>query len=263
VSGVVYQITQSTAKLCSSLPLPNPNLLERLARWTDHWQTLAGAVIGGLLGVVAALVVAAMAARRERRIAAGMLLPEVQQLAAAQQGLMAFLDKWAVTDPIERQKLLSRKLVEEKPVITALYTPMIAQVSDIDARLYSHLFQCQMTLRSFEAALASFAENDQIFRAQQKTATQSAHSGVPLTQAFHEEAGHTEAMLQYHASRAVWAWNYCTAHAEMANYFLDRLIFSHWPRPLAKLRMFLRPSDLDRRSMKFLTTGKLPSEETT
>lgn len=263
MSGVLYQITQGTARLCSSLPLPPPGLVERLVRWTDHWQTLVGAAIGGLLGVVAALVVAAMAARRERRIAAAMVLPEVQQLVAAHEGLTAYLNKWAVTDPVERQKLLCRKLVEEKPVITALYTPMIAQVSDIDAKLYSHLFQCQMTLRSFKAALARFAENDQIFLAQQKTRAQSARSGVPLTQAFHEEAGHTEAMLQYHASRAVWAWTYCTAHAELANYFLDRLIFNRWPRPLARLRMLLRPNDLDRRSAPFLKTGKLPGEGTT
>lgn len=262
MSSALYQITQTAAHVSTALPLPALGLVERLVRWGDHWQTLVGAVIGGLLGVVAALVVAAMAARRERRIAAAMVLPEVQRLTAAQQGWTGYMDKWAVTEPAERQKLLCRHLVEDRPSVSALYTPMIAQVSDIDRRLYSHLFQCQMTHRSFEAALAPFAENDGIFHAQQKVRAQSIRSGVPLTQAFLEESAHIEAILQFHAMRAIRAWTYCTEHAELANYFLDRLIFNRWPRPLARLRMRWWPNDVDRRSAKLLKTGKLPGEMT-
>lgn len=140
---------------------------------------------------------------------------------------------------------------------------MIGQVSDIDVRLYSHLFQCQMTHRAFERALGSFEEVDKVFRVGQKVRAESLRSGEPLTQAFREEHAHLEAMIQFHATRAVRAWNYCTEHAELATYFLDRLVFNRWPRPLARLRMRWRPNDIDRRFANLLRTGEMPKGEGT
>jgi hypothetical protein len=40
-------------------------------------------------------------------------------------------------------------------------------------------------------------------------------------------------------------------------YFLDRLVFSRWPRWCHRVRMALRPNEFDRRSAALLKTGTL------
>jgi hypothetical protein len=223
----------------------------------DHWQTLVGAALGGVSAVVAALIVAVMVARRERRIAASMVLPEVQRLAAAQLGLSAYLDHWAVTEQPERNTAMCRHLVEQRPQVTALYTPMLGQLSDIDARLYSHLFQCQMTHQAFERELATFEEHDKVFLEREKRRSQESRAGPRPRQVADPDHLHLLAMLGLHGARAVRGWTYCVEHAELANYFLDRFVFNRWPNTWHRLRMRLCPNALDRRSAKLLATGQL------
>ncbi|WP_254700188.1 hypothetical protein [Trinickia violacea] len=152
---------------------------------------------------------------------------------------------------------MCRQLVEQRPEVTALYTPMIGQLADIDPRLYSHLFQCQMTHRAFEQALASFEQHDRVFREREKRRAQALRTGEKPGQAFDEEHPHLFAMLDYYAGRALHGWAYCAAHAEFGAYFLDRLIFSRWPNVWHWCRMRLFPNDLDRRSATLLKTGQL------
>ena len=45
-----------------------------IIEWLDHWQTMLGAIFGGLIALIAALIVALAQTRRERRTAAMLVL---------------------------------------------------------------------------------------------------------------------------------------------------------------------------------------------
>lgn len=75
MTASLYQLTATAAQMCQAGPAAAPHgFLDLL----DHWQTLIGATAGGLLGVAGAWIVAGSARRRERRVAAGMVLPDLQ-----------------------------------------------------------------------------------------------------------------------------------------------------------------------------------------
>lgn len=52
-------------------------------------------------------------------------------------------------------------------------------------------------------------------------------------------------------------WQICVEHATLATYFLDRLVFSRWPRWCQRLGMKYFPNDLDQHSAVLLNTGAL------
>ncbi|ASD84645.1 hypothetical protein QHI69_38350 (plasmid) [Burkholderia gladioli pv. gladioli] len=90
MSNLVYQVTQTSARVCASLDAAwsvTLSTASALVSWLDHWQTLVGSFVGGLMGVVGALIVAAMAVRRQRWVMASALLPDTQQLRAAHDAL--------------------------------------------------------------------------------------------------------------------------------------------------------------------------------
>lgn len=244
--ATLYQLTATAAQMCLPVPVAAAapdGWLELL----DHWQTLIGATAGGLLGVAGAWIVAGSARSRERRVAAGMILPDLQQLTAAGMSLAqaaeASSNVAGVDPPLRangRVMFVIRKLAERRPSLFALHTPAIGQLSDIDARLYSHLFQCQMIHRVFEDSME---------------ARRAAYEGMPTT-ALEGRARFVSTPTS--DTRRYADWQLCVEHATLATYFLDRLVFSRWPRWCQRLRMSLRPNELDRRSAALLETGTLP-----
>jgi hypothetical protein len=200
--------------MCLPVPVPAAapqGWFEPLIRHIDHWQTLGGNIVGGAMGIVGALIVAVQIRRREQRIAAGMVLPDLQQLDAAGQSLLRRLGP-PTNDPnvpvqarahFEASRVVDtlRLLAERRPKLFALHTPAIGQLSDLDARLYSHLFQCQMVHRQFEDAMASL-------------------KSVPT-----KPNG-----LDVSHQRLCTDWALCMEHAALARHFLERLVFSPWPR---------------------------------
>jgi hypothetical protein len=247
MTATLYQLTATAAQMCLPVPVPAAapdGFLDLL----DHWQTLIGATTGGLLGVAGAWIVAGSARSRERRVAAGMILPDLQQLAAAGESLEKALDGIPKIEGFDREQqadaratVAIRKLAERRPSLFALHTPAIGQLSDIDARLYSHLFQCQMIHRAFEEAMA-------VRRALEEAMRQPGFTGM---RGF---VGTPTPPLRHYED-----WQLCVEHATLANYFLDRLVFSRWPRWCHRVRMAVCPNDLDRRSAALLKTGTLPA----
>ncbi|WP_186117775.1 hypothetical protein [Burkholderia gladioli] len=246
MTATLYQLTATAAQMCLPVPVPAAapdGWLDLL----DHWQTLIGATAGGLLGVAGAWIVARSARSRERRVAAGMVLPDLQQLTAAGEGVEQAVDRTptiAAYGPerqaAHRATLVVAKLEWRRPSLFALHTPAIGQLSDIDARLYSHLFQCQMVHRAFEEKLV---------------VRRTAYEPRPGT----ELAGMARFTDTGTPDEHIYAdWLRCVEHATLASYFLDRLVFSRWPRWMARRRMQFLPNDLDQRSAALIHTGTLP-----
>jgi hypothetical protein len=198
--------------------------------WLDHWQTLLGAAVGGVMGVAGAMIVARAQHRREQRIAAGMVLPDLHQLVTATteierrlplpqvggSGLAA--DREQRRLKAQRNARVVKSLMERRPAPFALHSPAIGQLTDIDARLYGHLFQCEVAHRRFEDGVALAAAPD---------AAQS------VAQLYED-------------------WQRSALHARLAIYYLDRFVFSPWPRWLHRCRMKMWPNDVDRLSRKAL-----------
>jgi len=240
MSAIFYQLTVSAAQLCAPVTAVADG---DWTGWLDHWQTLLGAAVGGLMGVVGALTVAGAQHRREQRIAAGMVLPDLQQLVAAAERLERVQpppqradvgsDPFVVANELFREKEQRRativdRLTVDRPALFALHTPVIGQLTDVDARLYSHLFQCEMIHRRFEDGLG---------------ARQVDRNTGPSARQLHDQ------------------WRLCAEHAALANHFLDLLVFAQWPMRWAhRLRMKWWPNDIENRSADLIRTGHLPEE---
>ncbi|WP_230954495.1 hypothetical protein [Burkholderia cepacia] len=247
--GTLYQLTATAAQMC----LPVPVAAAAPDAWldvVDHWQTLIGATTGGLLGVAGAWIVAVSARSRERRIAAGMVLPDLMQMVAAGQSLERELDGIPKIEGFDREQQADARasvgiktLDARRPRLFALHTPAIGQLSDIDARLYAHLFQCRMIHQAFEDGM-------EVRRARQHAL--KTRSFDPRERSAIPPEGPPDRQLYTD-------WRLCVEHATLANYFLDRLVFSRWPRWCHRVRMALRPNELDRRSAVLLASGTLPA----
>ncbi|NPT44342.1 hypothetical protein GNZ12_24130 [Paraburkholderia sp. 1N] len=222
-----------------SPPVPLPDRFDMIV-FLDHWQTLIGATAGGLMGVVGALIVASRATRRERRIAASALLPELMSFRGAHESLeeRARASQFSRT---EVEKATCRSLVRVQPPAVILHSPALGQLSDIDARLYAHLNHCELIHRYFERGLAEFERMDNDAKAPMPAAN----------------IAESEERLQKKAADVVTNWHLVAEHASLANYYLDRFIFRRWPAWAFKLRMRFLPNDLDQRSKHLLKTGEL------
>jgi hypothetical protein len=246
MSAMLYDLGAAAAQMCA----PVPTAAGGWTDWLDHWQTLLGAAVGGVMGVAGALIVAGAQRRREQRVAAGMVLPDLQQLDAAGQRLEHRLSK-----PHEgmsqqaRETLHAMRVVEtlrflaaDRPKLFALHTPAIGQLSDVDARLYGHLFMCQMVHRRFEDTLAS---------------RRTLPDGP-------QNVGQRDYDLFAN-------WKLCVEHAALARFWLENLVFSPWPRWVinARLKRHLAglpdypdepvqsPDEIVKRSVHLLRTGAI------
>lgn len=222
--------------MCSQLPLPNGF---DVGAFLDRRQSLLGAFVGGIMGVTGALIVASRNNRRQRRIAAAALLPELTRFTA----ISGYLKKTARLSPSPKEDQLieqCRELVRLKVAMEVLHGPLVSQLFDVDARLYNHLHRCQTTHSELESSLARFAEAD---AARKKHMLDEPATNWPPEQNF------IATLYVYDA------WTDFIEHATLAEYFLKRFIFGGCPVWVSMLRMRIFPNDLDRRSAHFLKTG--------
>lgn len=240
--GHTFQITQAAALMCEHLSIPDG--VDDFIATLHDWQDLTGAIIGALMGVVGALIVAARATRRERRIAASSVMPEVMMLQAANEGINRVVSVSYLTK-LKSKRLVCDLLNKQRPVIRTLHSPVITQLYDVHPKLYSHLFQCHMIHEQLDPALDTY---------------QSERNSAKAPLGSIENVVSSEDGLNVRAAAAAKVWEYCVEHATLANYFIDRFIFGRWPAWAYGLRMRLFPNDLDRRSTHLLKTGHLLSE---
>ncbi|ALF88334.1 MULTISPECIES: hypothetical protein [Ralstonia solanacearum species complex] len=209
----------------------------------DHWQTLVGAFIGGLMGVVGALIVAVLTVRRQRWVMASALLPDMQQLRAADDALERALH--SIDPPLGewvRSQWCAERLAQTHPTLSALHDGVaVTQVSDLDARLSAHLMLCRMRHKDLDALLQQFVAALHGSRAPMPAAN------VPAAMT----------VVRRSAKRVQQAWDLCVEHGTLAEYLLDRLIFNRWPNIWHRLRMRWWPNDLDHRSMHLLNSGSI------
>jgi hypothetical protein len=168
-----------------------------------------------------------------------MVLPDLQQLVASAEAVERWNPRRRVGGPplsaahgnllLERER--SRRAVgylkERRPTLFALHTPVIGQLSDIDPRLYGHLFQCQTAHRRFEDGMIALSD---------------VRDRTPDAGQLYED------------------WQRCAVHARLASYFLDRFVLAGWPRWWHRFRMMVRPNSLEVESRRLLRTAAVFSK---
>lgn len=116
------------------------------------WQTLIGAVLGGLFALSTALVVA-LTMRRREEVASGMVV--VSDLAAVRIAYEA-LNSLAEKDNIGEEEFplwFSDKLVSSHPKLSKLFEASVARLMPVDVYLAAHLSLFQRIYSQIEIML--------------------------------------------------------------------------------------------------------------
>ncbi|QIE22590.1 hypothetical protein [Caballeronia sp. SBC2] len=234
----IYQLTQAAALTCSHLPVAEP--FDPVA-FLEKWQTLIGSIIGALMGVVGALIVATRGTRRDRRLAASSLLPEVMKFRAKNEEMDKLLAV-AYLNKRDTKRYIARQLIKKMPEAHVIHSLVVTQLYDLDRRLYAHLTHCQMIHPQIGPQLERFRQADNA----NKAPAPSIEDAVALGMA-----------VDLYAQTSTEAWSYAAEHALLAEYYLDRLIFGKWAVWMSKLRMRLLRNDFDRRSAHLIKTGQM------
>src|SRR5487761_1429010 len=119
--------------------------LHRVVQALDRWQELSGAIIGGGLGVIGALIVAREALNRERRNASRMLQHDLLGITDA---VSCLTYRRGVTLETVGAKKIAEDLGFYCPKLSPLFEAQMAAISGLDVRL-------AVLLSGFHAAYAA------------------------------------------------------------------------------------------------------------
>ncbi len=199
-------------------------MIERFVAWMHSWQDLFGALVGGLLGVIGALIVATNIVRRERRSSARLVLIDLWRVASVYERAAKMHQAEAPKTPFE--EWLPKYLGQHKHRLSRLFEA--ATVSLLDRGVHA-----AATLRAFAA---SYDEMKSYLRPFTKVA-EHPNSSVPDKSA--RELLLTAFQVSYRNARIA---DYLVT--PMANAFFDRqwiLMRRAWqpsPRDAETQRMF-------------------------
>jgi len=102
------------------------------------WQTLLGAAIGGIIGLLSALIVAQSARRRDEVSAAMVLVANLAKVVYAFQTLLSRSDSEGV-DTDNYHRWLSEKLAKFRPSLSPMFEASVARIMPVSGKLASHL----------------------------------------------------------------------------------------------------------------------------
>jgi hypothetical protein len=125
--------------------------LEAFVLWLDHWQALAGAVLGVFGALLVALVVARAQERRERRAAAEVVHADLTLVWGAAEILNRRFPDPLNDDRSAQQQVAN--LLRERPVLSPLFDASLARLLGLDDVLDHHLHFFRADASSFERGL--------------------------------------------------------------------------------------------------------------
>lgn len=203
------------------------------------WQTLLGALLGGVFSLSVALIVARSATRREERVSAILLLSDLMSVRAAAENLARIAAEQKVSE--ENYPLwVSEKLSWRRPRLSALFESNVARVVGLDARLSAHLNLFKISYTSLEEHLARVAEDAEQLRTKD----------LPMIP-------RSPAATSVDAKAVAGALALAAKHAAYAEYFLTAFILSRVPAFVSRLRMCVFTNELDRESKTLLGEGRI------
>lgn len=242
----VCTVTKVAELVCKQQPSGDSAFVSWLARWQDF----AGALLGALVGIAGALIVASASVRRQRTLAANLLLPEIEAFAEADGKLR----KQVYPDDERAMWLRVNNIDLLQPHIESLHKEDVNQLLDIDERLHAHLLRlrsAQRDLKNHISKCNEAASRLRVAEAEQRrlpaTATTSEKIRVDIN------LKSSQAAVTMSASMVTSRWWLCVQHAALAEYFIGRLAKVGWcRRSFRRARMWLFANDWDRKSAQML-----------
>lgn len=203
----------------------------------DHWQTLIGAVLGGIFALGTALVVSTSALRRAQRTAAAVLIVDLLPILRVSE----YLETLAKEDGVDKEKYplwVSEKLIWRRPQLSSAYDSHVANLVGIQEGLSAHLSLLKMVYSSLEDHLARIETDAEDRRTK----------GLP-------RIPRAPQATQADASIVAGGLKLAGTHATCAAYLLEQLILSRTPRLLKRIRMCVRSTAIELKSKELLREG--------
>lgn len=107
-------------------------------QFLDKWQTLIGALVGGIIALIAALIVARDARRREERAAAMLLTVDLVSVLASNEALDERIKKHEVKAEDVPQWITDR-LMNSRAKLSPMFEASMLRVMPVDVYLAAHL----------------------------------------------------------------------------------------------------------------------------
>jgi hypothetical protein len=205
--------------------------------WIDfifRWQTLIGAVLGGMFALATALIVASSMKRREE-VAAGMIV--VTNLTAVRIALEA-INSLPAKESISESEFplwFSDRLVGLYPGLSTLFEASVARVMPVDVYLAAHLSLFQRIYSQIGVMVEKLSVDYNHFH----------EHGKPLRPKDHVIADCR--LISRHFPMAV-------EHAECAEAIIGKLILSNFPT-WNRVRRFFHVNERERECRKLLRIG--------
>lgn len=206
--------------------------------WLDHWQTMLGAIFGGLIALLAALIVAQAQTRREQRTAAMLVFRDLLAVVTVSRALHNLAADSNVSEE-EYPGWLAEKLSLRRPKISPHFEAEMVRLLDVDVSLAAHLHLFRISFSEVEDRILDlkdvFTEDSvgppkALKRPSQRLSTDFKSIATDLDRA--------------------------ASHADFAIYYLEMLVLSKTPT-LSRLRMALYRYPVERKSCEVLKTGEI------
>ena len=209
-----------------------------IIEWLDHWQTMLGAIFGGLIALIAALIVALAQTRRERRTASMLVFSDLLAIVTAAQNLHTLAADSNVSDE-KYPRWLAEKLSLRRPKISPYFEAEMVRLLDVDVSLAAHLHLFRISFSIVE---------DRVLDLKGTFTEDSSRSPGAVKKPSQRDSDDFESIAT-ELDRAA-------GHADYAIHYLEKLVLSKMPT-VSRLRMSLCRYPIEKKSREVLKTGQI------
>ncbi len=137
-------------------------LLQSSQSFIEKWQTLIGALLGGIFAVSVALIVAYKAKRQEETVAATLLIADLHSVKVAAEVLDKHISETKIPEK-DMPIAVVTMLLRSRPTLSPLFESSMALVMAVDKYLAAHLYLFRICYSSAEDLLKRQANAVEIF----------------------------------------------------------------------------------------------------
>jgi hypothetical protein len=114
------------------------NFICAMIEFLNKWQTLVGAAVGGIIGLLAALIVAHDARHREERSAAMLISADLTSVLAAEDALRELISIQQINSEREPQ-WITNQIMRACPTLSGLFEASLLRIMPVDEYMAAHL----------------------------------------------------------------------------------------------------------------------------
>jgi len=204
----------------------------------NHWQTLVGALVGGIFAIGAALLVARDARRREEVSAAMLLIGNLVEFRVAGKNLRLIATERGVSED-QFPTWITEKLMSLRPKFSALFEASVVRVMPVHPSLASHLNLLKTTYDSLEDCFIRLERDSELLKTR--------GTNVPPR---------SSVEMEYDANRIARGFQLAEKHASCAETMLSHLVLGSFPI-WYRIKWRLFPSAEEKECKRLLTKGQI------